>query len=116
MIAQKRNLKRETRFTLLRRDYTGNPRLEKKMPLTRRFLFCARGIITTAWLSYLRIERFLRNRRNPLRICRRPMAAMRPWYNNHSVVIIPAHRAVSAEPEKSAAHLPKAHGRTAAMV
>ena len=45
MIAQKRNLKRETRFTLLRRDYTGNPRLEKKMPLTRRFLFCARGII-----------------------------------------------------------------------
>lgn len=57
MIAQKRNLKRETRFTLLRRDYTGNPRLEKKMPLTRRFLFCARGIITTAWLSYLRIER-----------------------------------------------------------
>ncbi len=49
MIAQKRNLKRETRFTLLRRDYTGNPRLEKKMPL---------------------------------RICRRPMAAVRPWYNN----------------------------------
>ena len=81
MIAQKRNLKRETRFTLLHRDYTGNPRLEKKMPLTRRFLFCARGIITTAWLSYLRIERFLRNRRNPLRICRRPMAAVRPWYN-----------------------------------
>ena len=69
MIAQKRNLKRETRFTLLRRDYTGNPRLEKKMPLTRRFLFCVRGIITTAWLSYLRI-------------CRRPMAAARPWYNN----------------------------------
>ena len=31
---------------------------------------------------YLRIERFLRNRRNPLRICRRPMAAVRPWYNN----------------------------------
>ena len=49
MIAQKRNLKRETRFTLLRRDYTGNPRLEKK---------------------------------RPLRICRRPMAAVRPWYNN----------------------------------
>ena len=34
---------------------------------------------------YLRIERFLRNRRNPLRICRRPMAAMRPWYNIHIV-------------------------------
>ena len=30
---------------------------------------------------YLRIERFLRNRRNPLCICRRPMAAVRPWYN-----------------------------------
>ncbi len=39
------------------------------------------GIITTAWLLYLRIERFLRNRRNPPRICRRPMAAVRPWYN-----------------------------------
>ena len=31
---------------------------------------------------YLRIERFLRNRRKSLRICRRPMAAARPWYNN----------------------------------
>ena len=80
MIAQKRNLKRETRFTLLRRDYTGNPRLEKKMPLTRRFLL------------------------------------LRTWYNNHSVVIIPAHRAVSAEPQKPAVHLPEAHGRCAAMV
>ena len=39
------------------------------------------GIITTAWLLYLRIERFLRHRRNPPRICRRPMAAVRPWYN-----------------------------------
>ena len=26
------------------------------------------GIITTSWLLYLRIKRFLRNRRNPLRI------------------------------------------------
>ena len=74
------------------------------------------GIITTAWLLYLRIERFLRNRRNPPRICQRSMAAVRPWYNNHSVVIIPAHRAVSAEPQKSAAHLPEVHGRRAAMV
>ena len=40
------------------------------------------GIITTAWLLYLRIERFLRNRRNPPRICQRPMAAVRPWYDN----------------------------------
>ena len=29
----------------------------------------------------LRIKRFLRNRRNPLCICRSPMAAVRPWYN-----------------------------------
>src|SRR5699024_1218976 len=28
------------------------------------------GIITTAWLLYLRIERFMRNRSNPPRICR----------------------------------------------
>ena len=38
------------------------------------------------------------------------------WYNDHIVVNIPAHRAVSAEPQKSAAHLPEAHGRCAAMV
>ena len=37
---------------------------------------------------YLRIERFLRNRRNPLRICRRSMAAVGPWYNDHSVNVI----------------------------
>ena len=44
------------------------------------------GIMTTSWSLYLRIKRFLRNRRNPLRICRRPVAAVRPWYNNHTVI------------------------------
>ena len=32
------------------------------------------------------------------------------WYNDYIVVIIPAHKAVSAEPQKSAAHLPEPHG------
>ena len=38
------------------------------------------------------------------------------WYNDHIVVIVPAHKAVSAEPQKSAAHQPEARGRCAAMV
>ena len=50
---------------------------------------------------YLRIGRFLRNRRKPLRIRRRPVAAC--GYSTMSSDIVSAHRAVSAEPQKAAA-------------
>ena len=45
------------RFALLSRDYTCDPRLGKKMPLARRFLSCAGGIMTAHSCGDIQEER-----------------------------------------------------------